>query len=116
MAWRGTGETSQLTDLATISLFRISQEALTNVARHAKANEVSVSLSADARDYQLRSHDDGVGFPKDAAQRPDALGLLGMREWVLQLGGTLSTDSVPGNGVTITAKLPLSRIAVERGA
>ncbi|OUL77855.1 PAS domain-containing sensor histidine kinase [Paraburkholderia hospita] len=103
----------RLNDLAAISLYRVAQEALTNVARHAQANEVSVRLSADERHYHLRIHDDGVGLPQDSAPRGDAFGLLGMRERIVQLGGVLSVESSPGNGVTIAAHVPLSRILVE---
>jgi signal transduction histidine kinase len=101
-------------DLAAISLYRrVVQEALTNVARHAQANEVSVRLSADDRHCHLRIRDDGVGLPADSRPRGDAFGLLGMRERILQLGGVLSVESSPGNGVTIAAQVPLSRILVE---
>ncbi|SDD84709.1 PAS domain S-box-containing protein [Cupriavidus sp. YR651] len=102
-----------LTDLAAISLYRVTQEALTNVARHAKASEVSVRLLVDERYMYLRIHDDGVGLPEDAKRRPDSFGLLGMRERILQLGGTLSIYSKSGDGVTIAVKVPLSKILVE---
>ncbi|WP_175828805.1 PAS domain-containing sensor histidine kinase [Burkholderia cepacia] len=102
-----------LNDLAAISLYRVAQEALTNVARHAQANEVSVILSTNERECRLRVHDDGVGFPEQSPIRADAFGVLGMRERILQLGGILSIESVPGNGVTITAQVPLSRILME---
>ncbi|ACD19903.1 PAS domain-containing sensor histidine kinase [Paraburkholderia phytofirmans] len=102
-----------LNDLAAISLYRVIQEALTNVARHARANEVFVTLSADDRHYHLQIHDDGVGLPKAPAPRADCFGLLGMRERISQLGGVLSVDSIPGRGVTITARVPLARVLVE---
>jgi len=103
----------RLNDLAAISLYRVVQEALTNVARHAQANEVSVTLLADDRYCHLRIDDDGVGLPTDSTPRSDSFGLLGMRERISQLGGVLSVESSPGRGVTITARVPLSRITVE---
>lgn len=103
----------RLNDLAAISLYRVAQEALTNVARHARANEVSVTLSADERHCHLRIHDDGVGLAEGSTLRGDAFGLLGMRERILQLGGVLSVQSTPGDGVTIAAHVPLARILVE---
>ncbi|WP_028220910.1 PAS domain-containing sensor histidine kinase [Paraburkholderia oxyphila] len=96
-----------LGDFATTALFRVAQEALTNVARHARAHEVKIHLSNDERRCRLSIGDDGVGFDRGKAVRPDAFGLLGMRERMVQLGGALTVDSQPGAGVTITAELRL---------
>jgi PAS domain S-box-containing protein len=103
----------RLSDAAAMSLYRVAQEALTNVARHAKANSVLVRLSAGDGHCHLLIQDDGLGFAEDVPPRVDAFGLLDMRERILQLGGVLSIESVPGVGVTITATVPLSRIMVE---
>ncbi|NTX19030.1 PAS domain-containing sensor histidine kinase [Burkholderia cepacia] len=108
-----SGEKLRLNDLAAISLYRVVQEALTNVARHAQANEVFVSLSTNHRYCYLRISDDGVGFPYESTSRPDAFGVVGMRERILQLGGVLSVESSPGNGVTVSAQVPLASIASE---
>ncbi|WP_321788331.1 PAS domain-containing sensor histidine kinase [Paraburkholderia sp. J94] len=94
-------------DFATTALFRVAQEALTNVTRHARALNVAVRLSSDEHRCCLIIRDDGVGFAPGAAVRPDAFGLLGMRERMVQLGGSLSVASRPGAGVTITAELRL---------
>ena len=101
-----------LNDLAAISLFRVAQEALTNIARHAKASQVAVTLSTDDKDCDLRIRDDGVGLPAEWQLRPDAFGMRGMRERIAQLGGNLSVESKPGQGVTVAAKVPLLRITV----
>ena len=103
----------RLNDLAAISLYRVVQEALTNVARHAQANEVTVKLSVDNRDCHLRIHDDGVGFALDSPPRADAFGVLGMRERIVMLGGILRIKSTPGNGVSVMAHVPLSRILAQ---
>lgn len=100
----------RLTDLAAISLYRVVQEALTNVARHAKATHATVALSIDGGNCHLSIDDDGVGLPKDWSLRPDAFGMRGMRERITQLGGALEIASRPGNGVTVSAKVPLPRI------
>lgn len=97
----------ELGDFATTALFRVAQEALTNVARHAGARNVAIHLSNDGRRCCLRIHDDGIGFDPGTAVRPDAFGLLGMRERMVQLGGSLSVESWPGAGVTILAELHL---------
>ncbi|WP_321915646.1 MULTISPECIES: PAS domain-containing sensor histidine kinase [unclassified Paraburkholderia] len=96
-----------LGEFAATALFRVVQEALTNVARHAHAHRVTIELENDAKDCRLRVSDDGVGFDPLAAARPDAFGLMGMRERILQLGGLLTVESRPGTGVTISAELRL---------
>ncbi|MEI6002448.1 PAS domain S-box protein [Paraburkholderia bengalensis] len=106
-------EELRLNDIAAISLFRVAQEALTNVARHARANTVLVTLSTDGKYCRLQVEDDGVGLPDDCTVRGNAFGLVGMRERMLQLGGVLSIDSRPGNGVSVTAQVPLEKILVE---
>jgi PAS domain S-box-containing protein len=106
------GEALCLSDLASISLYRVAQEALTNVARHAQANEVTISLSRDELYCYLRIQDDGVGFELAGTRRPESFGLVGMNERIQQLGGTLSVESSPGTGVTVAAKLPLSGITI----
>ncbi len=94
-----------LDDERATAMFRILQESLTNVARHARARNVSVSLLADARHLRLSVRDDGLGF--DVA--PGAsFGISGMRERAASLGGRLDVSSVAGAGTTIEAELPLS--------
>ncbi|MCP3710048.1 PAS domain S-box protein [Paraburkholderia sp. CNPSo 3274] len=97
----------ELGEFATTALFRVIQEALTNVARHAHAHRVTIELENDAEHCRLRVSDDGVGFDPRSAPRPDALGLIGMRERIVQLGGWLTVEGRPGAGVTISAELRL---------
>ncbi len=93
------------------TLFRVIQEALTNAARHAKAQHVEVALGWDPAQVTLRIADDGQGFDQReaAAQARNGqhLGLWSMRERVEQLGGRLTIDSQPGSGTTIQATVPL---------
>ncbi|WP_321939846.1 PAS domain-containing sensor histidine kinase [Paraburkholderia sp. J8-2] len=96
-----------LGEYAATALFRVVQEALTNVARHAHAHRVTIELRNDAKLCRLRVSDDGDGFDPLAASRPDAFGLIGMRERILQLGGSLTIESRTGAGVTISAELRL---------
>ena len=88
-------------------LFRIAQEALTNAIRHANANEISVVL--DRRKGRLRMvvEDDGRGFHPEAVEGSDHLGLVGMRERVEVLGGTLLVESNPGSGTTVVVEAPV---------
>ena len=90
-------------DLAT-AVFRIVQEALTNVARHAGATEVVVDIAETADGIRLSVADNGCGF--DVANRTKRFGLLGMRERVTILGGRLEIDSHPERGTRITGWLP----------
>jgi signal transduction histidine kinase len=92
--------------------FRILQEGLTNVSKHARTNDVEVDLRTAGDALTLRIADRGVGF--DAEHPAEGLGLLGMRERVELLGGTLDVRSRPGAGTTVEARLPLH--AVEEGS
>ena len=97
-------------DLA-IACFRAVQEALTNVARHSRAQHVLIELARNDGRLELTVRDDGVGFdvPKtlEGAGRGGHLGLVGMTERVEILGGTLELDSEPGRGTLIRIALPL---------
>ena len=87
--------------------YRLVQEALTNVARHAQAPEVDVHVRSRADVLWLRVADGGVGFDPTRAGRGDSMGLVGMRDRVSSLGGELRVDSSPGQGTFLTAWLPL---------
>jgi PAS domain S-box-containing protein len=99
-----------VTSFAASALYRIVQEALTNVARHAQASEAVVKVSSDANIFTIRIEDNGRGTVIDDTGKPGSFGLLGMGERVRQLHGTLTIDSAPGKGFRITARIPLSAI------
>jgi PAS domain S-box-containing protein len=88
-------------------LFRIYQESLTNVARHAEASSVSGSLKLVEGDLVLEVADDGKGFDTQATGKKGGFGLLGMKERTAMMGGTCSVSSSPGAGTTITVCVPL---------
>jgi two-component system NarL family sensor kinase len=91
-------------------LYRIAQEALTNVRRHARATEVSIVLSSTPRGVRLSVHDDGRGFaPRRVA--PGRLGLLGMRERAELLGGRLRVRSSRRGGTTVAVSVPAATAA-----
>lgn len=94
---------------ASLGLFRIAQEALRNVARHARARNVEVTLRLLDDGLQLAVRDDGSGF--DLSRKPDhtSLGLASMRERVALLGGELDIESAPGHGTTVVAWVPLKK-------
>ncbi|MDO8213578.1 GAF domain-containing sensor histidine kinase, partial [Conexibacter sp. CPCC 206217] len=86
------------------AIYRLTQEALTNVAKHAGATRVSVRVAERDELIEVVVSDDGRGFDPDAAS--DGFGLIGMRERVTLAGGTLTVESSPGGGTTITATVP----------
>jgi signal transduction histidine kinase len=88
-------------------LFRIAQEALTNVARHANATAVRMQLTSALDRVDLTVSDNGEGI-RHGSQRA-GLGLVGMRARARAAGGTLNVESTPGKGVTITVKVPLTK-------
>jgi PAS domain S-box-containing protein len=91
--------------------FRLAQEALTNIIRHAHASHVHVGLALQADELRMRIEDDGRGFDVEAARaraaRGDSFGLLGMEERALLAGGTIEIISSIGRGTTIIARFPL---------
>ena len=95
-----------LSDAKAVGLFRILQEALTNVMRHAQAHTVELSLAIEGTDLRLTISDDGVGFVQ-AQGRATSFGLVGMRERVLIMGGQLSLHSELGEGTTLSVTVPL---------
>jgi signal transduction histidine kinase len=88
-------------------LFRIAQEALTNVARHAEATEVSVALSADEQTLRLEIKDNGRGLQPPAGEKNPSLGMVGMRARARQLGGELTVESPREGGLRIRVEVPL---------
>ena len=91
----------------SLALFRIFQEALTNVARHAGAQLIEVRLDATPEVLTLQVHDDGRGIQAGEIAGLHSLGLLGMRERAQRLGGTFDIQGVPGDGTIITVSIPL---------
>jgi hypothetical protein len=90
------------------ALFRIMQESLTNVTRHARARRVGVRLERVGDDAVLTVSDDGVGMERDAQpKKPGSFGLRGINERVLLLGGEVHVESAPGQGTKVVARIPL---------
>ncbi|MGH7164477.1 MAG: sensor histidine kinase [Nitrospiraceae bacterium] len=94
-------------DTAT-DIFRVAQELLTNVARHAHAQTVQIRLSVEADGLRLEVHDDGRGITEQERAGTGTFGLLGIRERVSRLGGDFVIGGTPGGGTTARARIPLS--------
>lgn len=102
------GNLNVVSEGAQLVLYRILQESLTNVLKHAKARSVAVSLTADEGTVRLRIWDDGVGLDMQARCKHDAFGLQGMVERAMALNGNVSIESRSGMGTTIEVTLPLN--------
>lgn len=92
--------------------FRIAQEALSNIARHARARRVEVTLTANDAALELMVRDDGAGF--DAERLRTRLGLVGMAERAELAGGRLDIESAPGSGATLRALFPLASAGTDQ--
>ena len=107
--FRHTPIPQRLSSLIEITVFRIVQEALTNVARHAQVKDVSVRLWVDEQRAGLQVEDKGAGFDAGAVSGArNSTGLSGMRERAELLGGELTIESKPGEGTLLTVELPLA--------
>ncbi len=107
-----------ISHLAALQLFRLIQEALTNIRKHAAAREATVTLTSDGSgQLKVVIADDGQGFtpgsPRNGKGR--RVGLMSMRERVEALGGTFEVNSRPGSGTQVTATIPIPRTRRERG-
>jgi signal transduction histidine kinase len=102
-----SGAEITLDDIHATAVFRVVQESLTNVARHAGASAVTISLDVAHDRLQLSIRDNGRGFDPAAIENTRSFGLLGMRERMLGLGGALIVDSATGKGTTVTIYLPI---------
>lgn len=92
-------------EIAT-AVFRIFQESLTNISKHARASRVQVRFDAHDSAVELEVSDDGEGIAPGSLHKADSFGLRGMRERVKELGGALDLDSGPGRGTTLRVRLP----------
>jgi signal transduction histidine kinase len=99
-------EASRLRPEVEIALFRIVQEALTNVAQHSHATQADVLLEKQEDRLVLIIEDNGSGFDPPSAGRPGRLGLVGMRERAEMLGGTLVVETKRGAGTSVFVEVP----------
>ncbi|MEP7357552.1 MAG: PAS domain S-box protein, partial [Anaerolineales bacterium] len=106
--WRSELKTVDLPRDDITGVFRIFQESLTNVARHAGATEVTVTVRGDARHMELQVQDNGRGITAEQSQGSQSLGLAGMRERVVLLAGELVIDGRPEQGTRVLVRLPLT--------
>jgi signal transduction histidine kinase len=98
---------------AATALYRVVQECLSNIARHAKATRVEVEVTVEDERVAVMVCDDGMGFDQMAINRAaSGLGLLNMRERLLAVQGSCEVESTPGKGTTVSMYVPLVRVAI----
>jgi signal transduction histidine kinase len=105
--YQSTVDQIEMDPNSSTALFRLFQETLTNVARHAQATRVTARLEATPTDLILEVRDNGRGITSAEIANAQSLGLLGMRERVHLLAGQLSISGAPGQGTTVLIKVPL---------
>jgi len=103
---------TRLSDGAKTALYRVVQECMTNVARHAQASEVNITLTVGGRFLELWVEDDGIGLPQPLP-RGDGLGFRNMRERIESYGGHLTFDRGSSGGARIAVKMPLDNAAAK---
>jgi signal transduction histidine kinase len=111
-----SGKVEELTNDRRTVLYRVAQEALTNVGRHAQARNVTVDVTERPNAACMCIRDDGRGFDVEGllhSRKSKRMGLLGMRERVEMVGGTFTIESAPGQGTTVTARVPFRNGARE---
>jgi PAS domain S-box-containing protein len=100
-------ESLELEEPFATGVFRIVQESLVNVGKHARATKVQVGLKAVGSHLVLFVQDDGIGFRPAAPRKPQSLGLVGLRERAMLMRGEVKVESAPGTGTRVEARIPL---------
>jgi len=102
-----------ITPQQSLALFRILQEALTNIAKHAKATIVNIKLSIQKSKLVLEIKDNGIGLDENNTGRQDSYGMIGMKERVILLEGNLFITGKPGKGLSVKVEMPYSAVRGE---
>jgi len=93
------------------AIFRIVQESLTNIAKHAQASHADITVEEEGGLLVVRIEDNGVGFATHAPRKPQSFGLFGLRERASLLGGDATVTSAPGKGTVVEVRIPRARVA-----
>ncbi len=109
-------EEPQFSRAGAIALFRVVQEALANVAKHARASEVDIALELTDSEVIVTVQDNGVGAAPEDLNRPRSHGVAGLRHRIQVLGGMLDISSAPNRGTTVRVRVPLANVSGTAGA
>lgn len=107
-----SGEVDGVPDEIRTCLYRVVQEALTNVARHAGATRIRLTMRRDGDEVSVAVEDDGTGFSMSRTRGTHGIGLVGLKERVTELSGTVKIDSAPGRGTRILVRIPVAAALV----
>jgi signal transduction histidine kinase len=110
---RGPSERLPISRESEEHLYRVGQEALANVVKHARAERAMLVVTHDARTVGLEVHDDGRGFDSSSTY-PGHFGLTTMRSRASEIGARLDIESTPGGGTLVSVKLPISNVQAQR--
>lgn len=102
----GPGDQGGLDREQATAVYRIYQEALTNVVRHARASRIRIGLELKRDRFVMEIEDNGIGIPQHAVECPSSFGLIGMRERARSLGGRMTISGIPRNGTRISVEIP----------
>lgn len=106
----------EIDDRTATTVYRIVQEALTNIGRHARATDARITIEQQARELVLTVKDNGTGFPNSAVRKEGSFGLMGIRERAILLGGRFEVDNPPGGGGRLRVWLPIGHEPVAPSA
>ena len=109
-------ETSPVTMEVALCTYRVLQESLNNISRHAAARDVDVSLVGGSDELLLSVYDDGKGFDVEALEGDGGVGIVGMRERATLVGGMIEIRSAPSQGTRVVLRIPLSEANLENGS
>jgi signal transduction histidine kinase len=116
LAIEGDQVDANLDDHRATALFRILQESLTNVARHAQASLVQIKLHRNGAKFCMKIADNGVGLFPGCRRKPNSFGLLGIGERITALAGEFTVDSIPGNGTVLEISIPVEEAVSDAAA
>jgi PAS domain S-box-containing protein len=107
VTYKGPADELKLDDAKATAVFRVIQESLTNISRHAQASSVSLEIGVYGDSLQVSITDNGCGFDASVVRKKPGFGLMGIRERVMIFGGTARFDSALGEGTTVTIVIPV---------
>jgi len=108
-------EDTVLDETSSIAIFRIFQEACTNIVRHAKATKIEIVLKETPEEVELKISDNGKGITDKEISNPKSFGLMGIKERAMSLGGTVEISGAENKGTTVRVRIPKESVMEKSG-